>query len=72
MVSPEETEEDKRNGGGADSASLIQALMELTQIMTNAHDTLYPNRTRTNDLVRQGAYFRVRTMPLRWIRLQQC
>ena len=63
MVSPEETEEDRRNGGGADSASLIQALMELTQIMTNAHDTLYPNRTRTNDLVRQGAYFRVRSDP---------
>jgi hypothetical protein len=46
-------------GAGADSASLIQALMELTQIMTNAHDTLYPNKSRTDDLVRQGGYFRV-------------
>lgn len=44
---------------GADSASLIQALMELTQIMTNAHDTLYPTKVRTDDLVRRGGYFRV-------------
>jgi hypothetical protein len=45
-------------GAGADSASLIQSLTELTQLMTNAHDTLYPNRMRTSDLVKKGAYFR--------------
>jgi len=65
MISPGETGDTKprpntvQTGSGTDSASFIQALMELTQIMTNAHDTLYPNRDRTNDLVRQGAYFRV-------------
>lgn len=50
---------DPSRGHGADSASFIQALMELVQIMTNAHDTLYPNRQRTHSLVRQGGYFRV-------------
>ncbi|KAK8853288.1 hypothetical protein IAR55_003992 [Kwoniella newhampshirensis] len=40
-----------------DSASLMQALVELTQIMTNAHDSLYPNKMRTATLVRQGEYF---------------
>ncbi|WWD03753.1 hypothetical protein V865_001809 [Kwoniella europaea PYCC6329] len=40
-----------------DSASLMQALVELTQIMTNAHDILYPSKSRTAVLVRQGEYF---------------
>ncbi|OCF41353.1 specific RNA polymerase II transcription factor [Kwoniella heveanensis CBS 569] len=40
-----------------DSASLMQALVELTQIMTNAHDILYPSKSRTAILVRQGEYF---------------
>lgn len=42
-----------------DSASLMQSLVELTQIMTNAHDILYPSKTRTDILVRQGEYFKV-------------
>lgn len=42
-----------------DSASLMQALVELTQIMTNAHDLLYPSKMRTDILVRQGEYFKV-------------
>jgi len=42
-----------------DSASLMQALVELTQIMTNAHDILYPSKSRTDILVRQGEYFKV-------------
>ena len=54
-----EEQEAQIRGAGADSASLIQALTELTQLMTNAHDTLYPNRMRTSDLVKKGAYFRV-------------
>ncbi|KAK1927726.1 hypothetical protein DB88DRAFT_479042 [Papiliotrema laurentii] len=41
-----------------DSASLMQALMELTQIMTNAHDILYPSKGRTSILVSQGTYFK--------------
>ncbi|WVQ74282.1 hypothetical protein IAR50_003879 [Cryptococcus sp. DSM 104548] len=40
-----------------DSASLMQSLVELTQVMTNAHDILYPSRLRTETLVRQGEYF---------------
>ncbi|WWD19715.1 hypothetical protein CI109_104179 [Kwoniella shandongensis] len=40
-----------------DSASLMQSLVELTQIMTNAHDILYPSKSRTAVLVRQGEYF---------------
>lgn len=59
---------------GNDSASLMQALMELTQvclrsttkfdkadeqIMTNAHDILYPSKGRTSALVSQGTYFKV-------------
>ncbi|ODN73302.1 hypothetical protein L202_07849 [Cryptococcus amylolentus CBS 6039] len=40
-----------------DSASLMQSMVELTQVMTNAHDILYPSRLRTETLVRQGEYF---------------
>nr|ODN90968.1 specific RNA polymerase II transcription factor [Cryptococcus depauperatus CBS 7855] len=40
-----------------DSASLMQSLVELTQIMTNAHDILYPSKLRTETLVKQGEYF---------------
>ncbi|BEI89708.1 uncharacterized protein CcaverHIS019_0210700 [Cutaneotrichosporon cavernicola] len=41
-----------------DSASLMQASLELTQIMTNAHDILYSTPTRTKNLVRKGEYFK--------------
>lgn len=34
-----------------DMAGLVQAYLELTQIMTNAHDVLYPNTARTRSLV---------------------
>ncbi|ODN94768.1 specific RNA polymerase II transcription factor [Cryptococcus wingfieldii CBS 7118] len=40
-----------------DSASLMQSMVELTQVMTNAHGILYPSRLRTETLVRQGEYF---------------
>ncbi|WVO21275.1 uncharacterized protein IAS62_002582 [Cryptococcus decagattii] len=40
-----------------DSASLMQSLVELTQVMTNAHDILYPSKLRTEVLVKQGEYF---------------
>ncbi|WWC91863.1 uncharacterized protein L201_006810 [Kwoniella dendrophila CBS 6074] len=41
-----------------DYASLIQAYLELTQLMSNAHDTLYPNSARTKSLVVHGEYFK--------------
>ncbi|GMK59278.1 hypothetical protein CspeluHIS016_0702930 [Cutaneotrichosporon spelunceum] len=41
-----------------DSASLMQATLELTQIMTNAHDILFSTPTRTKNLVRKGEYFK--------------
>jgi hypothetical protein len=34
-----------------DLASLVQAYVELTQLMSNAHDVLYPNAARTRSLV---------------------
>lgn len=34
-----------------DFASLVQAYVELTQMMSNAHDILYPNAARTRSLV---------------------
>jgi hypothetical protein len=34
-----------------DFAALIQAYVELTQLMSNAQDTLYPNAERTRALV---------------------
>ncbi|WRT70083.1 uncharacterized protein IL334_007077 [Kwoniella shivajii] len=41
-----------------DYASLIQAYLELTQLMSNAHDVLYPNASRTRSLVMHGEYFK--------------
>lgn len=41
-----------------DFASLIQAYIELTQMMSSAHDTLYPNAARTRSLVVYGEYFK--------------
>ena len=41
-----------------DSASMMQAYMELTQIMTNAHDILFSTPSRTSALVRKGEYFK--------------
>lgn len=32
--------------------------MELTQMMSNAHDCLYPNAARTRSLVSYGEYFK--------------
>lgn len=34
-----------------DFGSLVQAYVELTQLMSNAHDVLYPNSARTRSLV---------------------
>jgi len=34
-----------------DLAGLVQAYVELTQLMSNAHDCLYPNAARTKALV---------------------
>jgi hypothetical protein len=41
---------------GDDSASYVEALVEVTQIITNVHDTLYPNRDRTIAMVEIGDY----------------
>ncbi|WWD19773.1 hypothetical protein CI109_104237 [Kwoniella shandongensis] len=41
-----------------DLASLVQAYLELTQMMSNAHDVLYPNAARTRSLVVHGEYFK--------------
>lgn len=41
-----------------DSAAMMQAHMELTQIMTNAHDILFSTPARTSQLVRKGEYFK--------------
>ncbi|WWC72160.1 uncharacterized protein I206_106120 [Kwoniella pini CBS 10737] len=41
-----------------DYGSLLQAYLELTQLMSNAHDTLYPNAARTRSLVIHGEYFK--------------
>lgn len=41
-----------------DLASLVQAYVELTQLMSNAHDTLYPNPARTRALVLYAEYFK--------------
>ncbi|CAN6613324.1 hypothetical protein TRVA0_005S02432 [Trichomonascus vanleenenianus] len=39
-----------------DFASLMEAHVELTDILSNIHETLYPNRDRTIALVRAGEY----------------
>ncbi|BEI94648.1 uncharacterized protein CcaverHIS019_0702290 [Cutaneotrichosporon cavernicola] len=41
-----------------DFASLVQTYLELTQLMSNAHDILYPNAARTRSLVVYGEYFK--------------
>ncbi len=38
-------------GPQEDFASLVQAYVELTQLMTNAQSVLYPNAARTRSLV---------------------
>lgn len=41
-----------------DFAALAQTYLELTQMMSNAHDVLYPNTNRTRALVVYGEYFK--------------
>ncbi|WVQ84547.1 hypothetical protein IAT38_006701 [Cryptococcus sp. DSM 104549] len=41
-----------------DLGSLVQAYLELTMMMSNAHDVLYPNAARTRSLVVHGEYFK--------------
>ncbi|OCF34202.1 specific RNA polymerase II transcription factor [Kwoniella heveanensis BCC8398] len=41
-----------------DLGSIVQAYLELTQMMSNAHDVLYPNSARTRSLVVHGEYFK--------------
>ncbi|ADV23934.1 specific RNA polymerase II transcription factor, putative [Cryptococcus gattii WM276] len=41
-----------------DLGSLVQAYLELTMMMSNAHDVLYPNAARTRSLVVYGEYFK--------------
>ncbi|KAK9454605.1 hypothetical protein V1511DRAFT_460539 [Dipodascopsis uninucleata] len=48
-----------KNIGDEDYASFMQAQIELTQILTNIHDTLYPSRDRTLQLVQGGEYPRI-------------
>jgi hypothetical protein len=43
----------------SNNSSLVQAYFELTQILTNVHDTLYPSRDQTIALVRVGEYYRM-------------
>ncbi|KAK9327652.1 hypothetical protein V1520DRAFT_374045 [Lipomyces starkeyi] len=47
------------NGNHEDYSSHVQAHVELTQILTNIHDTLYPSRDRTVALVLVGEYYRI-------------
>ncbi|KAK9459234.1 uncharacterized protein V1516DRAFT_679389, partial [Lipomyces oligophaga] len=48
-----------KNGNPEDYASHVQAQIELTQILTNIHDTLYLSRDRTIALVWVGEYYRI-------------
>ncbi|WVR09565.1 hypothetical protein IAU60_006634 [Kwoniella sp. DSM 27419] len=41
-----------------DLGAFVQAHLELTQMMSNAHDVLYPNTARTRSLVVHGEYFK--------------
>lgn len=41
-----------------DSASMMQATIELTQIMTNAHEVLFSTPSRTSALVAKGEYYK--------------
>ncbi|KAK9321839.1 hypothetical protein V1517DRAFT_159411 [Lipomyces orientalis] len=47
------------NGNREDYSSHVQAHIELTQILTNIHDTLYRSRDRTIALVLVGEYYRI-------------
>ncbi|KAK9454595.1 hypothetical protein V1511DRAFT_460788 [Dipodascopsis uninucleata] len=49
----------RSSGNSEDYSSHIQAQIELTQILTNIHDTLYPSRDRTITLVNVGEYYRI-------------
>lgn len=46
------------SGAEDDLGSLVQAYVELTQLMSNAHDVLYPSPVRTHSLVAHGEYFK--------------
>ncbi|KAI1625173.1 hypothetical protein EDD37DRAFT_629018 [Exophiala viscosa] len=48
-----------QNEGSCDNAGLLQTYVELTQILTNIHDVLYPSRDRTIALVNVGEYYRI-------------
>lgn len=52
---------DEQNTGVSvgDNSSLVLAYVELTQILTNIHDTLYPSRDQTIALVHVGEYYRM-------------
>ena len=55
-----------------DNSSLVMAYVELTQILTNIHDTLYPSRDRTIALVHVGEYYRMLdefTRTFTWFRI---
>jgi hypothetical protein len=55
-----------------DESTLIQAYVELTQILTNIHSTLYPSRDRTLALSHVGDYTRMLdefTRTLTWFRI---
>ncbi|KAN0104165.1 hypothetical protein V8E51_009910 [Hyaloscypha variabilis] len=64
----------EQNAGASigDDSSLVLAYVELTQILTNIHDTLYPSRDRTIALVHVGEYYRMLdefTRTLTWFRI---
>lgn len=44
--------------GEDDQASVLQATMELTQLLHNAHDILYSSQARTQELISAGDYNR--------------
>ena len=55
-----------------DESTLVQAYVELTQILTNIHSTLYPSRDRTLALSHVGDYTRMLdefTRTLTWFRI---
>lgn len=47
-----------RIAGEDDQASVLQATMELTQLLHNAHDILYSSQARTQELISAGDYNR--------------
>jgi hypothetical protein len=69
------TEDSSDQNGGVsigDEATLMQAYVELTQILTNIHSTLYPSRDRTLALSHVGDYTRMLdefTRTLNWFRI---